>query len=123
MTSYASFGFVFKFFFFLLFTMNTMTIIVAMVIIERTMTTTTTTTIIMISVVERAAPGPVGVALCVGVVVATTEGVGVAFSEGVGVAGNIDIISECSCNNIHYICYLIHINRWVALFLYTLKKL
>ena len=89
--------------------MNTMTIIVAMVIIERTMTTTTTTTIIMISVVERAVPGPVGVALCVGVVVATTEGVSVAVSEGVGIAGNIDIIIiiEWPCNDIHYVCSLL----------------
>ena len=63
-------------------------------IMERITTTTTTTTIVIISVVERAAPGCVGVALCAGVTVATIEGVGVAFSEGVGVAGNIDDITS-----------------------------
>ena len=101
MTSYASFVFVFKSFFFL-FTTNVMTIIAAVMIMERITTTTTTTTIVIISVVERAAPGRVGVALCAGVTVATTEGVGtavsegvdVAVSEGVGVAGNIDDITS-----------------------------
>lgn len=94
MTSYASFVFVFKSFFFFLFTTNVMTIIAAVMIMERITTTTTTTTIVIISVVERAAPGRVGVALCAGVTVATTEGVGVAVSEGVGVAGNIDDITS-----------------------------
>ena len=94
MTSYASFVFVFKSFFFFLFTTNVMTIIAAVMIMERIMTTITTATIVIISVVERAAPGRVGVALCAGVTVATTEGVGVAVSEGVGVAGNIDDITS-----------------------------
>ena len=94
MTSYASFVFVFKSFFFFLFTTNVMTIIAAVMIMERITTTTTTTTIVIISVVERAAPGRVGMALCAGVTVATTEGVGVAVSEGVGVAGNIDDITS-----------------------------
>ena len=79
-----------------------MTIIAAVMIMERITTTTTTTTIVIISVLERAAPGCVGVALCGGVTVATIEGVGVAVSEGVGVAvsegvgmaGNIDNITS-----------------------------
>ena len=73
-------------------------IIVAMVINARVMSPITTRTP-MISV-ERGPPGPLGVTLCTGVVVAVFEGVVVAGNifcvgvvvavfEGVGVAGNV----------------------------------
>ena len=73
-------------------------IIVAIVINARVMSPITTRTP-MISV-ERGPPGPLGVTLCAGVVVAVSEGVGVAGNifctgvvvavfEGVGVAENV----------------------------------
>ena len=60
-----------------LFTITMMMMITVTVIIVK-ITTPITTAIATISAVERAAPGSIGVVLCVGVAVTVTEGVEVA---------------------------------------------
>ena len=78
---------------FFLFTIIAM-ITVAMMIVVRTVSPTATITAMIF--VERVAPGPMGVA---GVVVVVIEGVGVAgvvvvVTEGVGVAGVVVVVTE-----------------------------